>query len=86
MIFYKKYDIIYIESERKEMINMTREDAAKVAKALDNIEQFECFFDEIETTIQHSEFYGSIVDFCESVIIPAMQVELARRKKVLEEM
>lgn len=65
---------------------MTRENASKISKTLDDIEQFECFFDEIETAIQHSEFYGSVIDFCESVIIPAMQAELDRRKKVLEDM
>ena len=65
---------------------MTREQATKISQALDGIEQFECFFDEIENTFQHSEFYGSVADFFETEIIPVMQAELARRKKMLEDM
>ena len=41
---------------------MTREYAAKVTKALNDIEDFEMLFDEIETTIQHTE--GDFDDFC----------------------
>ena len=65
---------------------MTREQATKISQALDGIEQFECFFDEIENAFQHSEFYGSVADFFEAEIIPVMEAELTRRKQVLEEM
>ena len=63
---------------------MTREYAAKVAKALNDIEDFEMLFDEIEVAVQHTE--GNFSDFYENQLIPMMQAELARRKVVLEEM
>ena len=63
---------------------MTREYAAKVTKALNDIEDFEMLFDEIETTIQHTE--GDFNDFYQNQLIPLLQSELNRRKKVLEEM
>lgn len=63
---------------------MTREYAAKVTKALNDIEDFEMLFDEIETAIQHTE--GDFDDFYQNQLIPLLQGELNRRKKVLEEM
>ena len=63
---------------------MTREHAAKVAKALNDIEDFEMLFDEIEVAVQHTE--GDFSDFYENQLIPMLQAELVRRKTVLEEM
>lgn len=63
---------------------MTREYAAKVTKALNDIEDFEILFDEIEGAIQHTE--GDFDDFYQNQLIPLLQDELNRRKKVLEEM
>ena len=40
---------------------MTKEYAAKVTKALNDIEDFEILFDEIETAVQHTE--GDFDDF-----------------------
>jgi hypothetical protein len=63
---------------------MTRERAAKIAKALNDIEDFEMLFDEIEVAVQNTE--GDFSDFYENQLIPMLQAELARRKAVLEEM
>lgn len=63
---------------------MTRERAAKIAKALNDIEDFEMLFDEIEVAVQNIE--GDFSDFYENQLIPMLQAELARRKAVLEEM
>ena len=63
---------------------MKREYAIKVTKALNDIEDFELLFDEIEVVIQHTE--GDFGDFYQNQLIPLLQGELNRRKKVLEEM
>lgn len=63
---------------------MTREYAAKVAKVLNDIEDFEVLFDGIESVIQDTE--GDFDDFYQNQLIPLLQGELNRRKKVLEEM
>jgi hypothetical protein len=68
------------------MINMTREDATKVMRALEDIENFEHFCEEIDTTLMRSEAYISVLDFYQREISPALNRELTRRKKVLEEM
>jgi hypothetical protein len=65
---------------------MTRENAAKVMRALEDIENFEYFCEEIDTTLMRSEAYISVLDFYQREISPALNRELARRKKVLEEM
>lgn len=66
------------------MIDMTREHAAKVSKALNDVEDFELLFDEIEVAVQRVE--GDFSDFYINQLVPMMQAELARRKQVLEEM
>lgn len=63
---------------------MTRERAVKIAKALNDIEDFEMLFDEIEVAVQNTE--GDFSDFYENQLIPMLQAELARRKAMLEEM
>ena len=47
---------------------MTRECAAKVTKALNDIEDFEILFEEIETIVQHTE--GDFGDFYQDQLIP----------------
>jgi hypothetical protein len=68
------------------MIFMTREDATKVMRALEDIENFEYFCEEIDTALMRSEVYINVLDFYQREISPALNRELARRKKVLEEM
>ena len=63
---------------------MTREYAAKVAKALNDVNDFEVFFSEIETAFYNTE--GDFSEFFEGQLVPLLQAELERRKKVLEEM
>lgn len=63
---------------------MTKEYAAKVAKALNDINDFELLFDEIEVTIRNVE--GDFSDFYENQLVPMMKAELARREAVLKEM
>lgn len=63
---------------------MTREHAAKVTKALNDIEDFEMLFDEIESAVLRTE--GDFDDFYQNQLIPLLQGELNRRKKILEEM
>lgn len=63
---------------------MKREYAAKVTKALNDIEDFEMLFEEIETVILRTE--SDFDDFYQNQLIPLLQSELNRRKRILEEM
>lgn len=63
---------------------MKREYAAKVTKALNDIEDFEMLFEEIETVTLRTE--GDFDDFYQNQLIPLLQSELNRRKRILEEM
>ena len=67
---------------------MTKEQAHKIAKAVDNIESFEYFIDMIEETIDRGiEIYGIHPD--DLVIIELRKIldnELKFRKDVLEAM
>ena len=63
---------------------MTRECAAKVTKALNDIEDFELFMDQIELAVNN--FEGDVQTFFEEQMLPTMKFELARRKQILEEM
>ena len=67
---------------------MTREQANKIAKAVDNIEAFECFADMIEGTIQRGiEIYGlDPDDLFITELRKVLDNELDFRKKVLEAM
>ena len=84
MIFIKKYDIIYIESERKEMISMTRDKANAVARALQDIDDFEIFMEQIDHVFHH-EVEGNFSGFYYDELLPLMKKELRRREAVLEE-
>ena len=85
MIFIKKYDIIYIESERKEMISMTRDKANAIARALNDIDDFEIFMERIEHVFHH-EVEGNFSGFYYDELLPLMKKELRRREAVLEDM
>lgn len=63
---------------------MTKEYAARVAKALNDINDFELLFDEIEVTIRNVE--GDFSDFYKNQLVPMMKAELARREAILKEM
>lgn len=63
---------------------MTRECAVKVTKALNDIEDFEILFEEIEAVVQNTE--GDFGDFYQDQLIPLLENELSRRKKLLEDM
>ena len=63
---------------------MTREKANEVVKALNDIEDFERFMDDIYIAYQRCE--GDIAKFFNDQMVPAMEAELARRKLVLEQM
>lgn len=67
---------------------MTREQANKIAKAVDNIDSFECFADMIENTInQGIEICGlNPNDLFITELRKVLDNELNFRKKVLEEM
>lgn len=60
---------------------MTREKALAVTKALNDIEDFEMFMDEVEKVYQTVE--GDIATFYETKLLPLMNAELANRKSVL---
>lgn len=63
------------------MTDMTRETATIVAKALNDIEDFELLMDGITAVYHHTE--GDFEDFFETKIMPLMNAELARRKSIL---
>ena len=67
---------------------MTREQANKIAKAVDNIDAFECFADMIENTIQQGiEICGlDPDDLFITELHKVLDNELNFRKKVLEAM
>ena len=63
---------------------MTKEKAVKVARALNDIEDFARFMEEVEKLYNESE--GDLAKFYNNQIVPAMEAELARRQLVLEQM
>lgn len=63
---------------------MTRENAVAVVKALNDIEDFELFMDDVEKAYRDVE--GDIATFYETKMLPLMNAELARRKSVLTAM
>ena len=63
---------------------MTKEKAVEVARALNDIEDFARFMEEVEKLYNESE--GDLAKFYNNQIVPAMEAELARRQLVLEQM
>ena len=86
MIFIKKYDIIYIESERKEMINMTREKALAASRALDAIDGFNVFMEEVDRAVISSEELALLSPEFKIALQNLLDAELDRLNKVLEDM
>lgn len=63
---------------------MTVKQAVEVSKALNDIEDFEMFMDAVQAAYYNTE--GDLSDFFNQKMLPMMEEELARRKKVLEDM
>lgn len=65
-------------------VHMTREQAAAVTKALNDVEDFEMFMDQIQVAYYNTE--GDLSEFFETKMLPLMNAELARRKSALAAM
>lgn len=65
---------------------MTRERALEVARALDAIEAFEAFMDEIDAAIANAEDYGFFSPDFKLEMGNLMQAEYLRLKNELEEL
>ena len=63
---------------------MTREKAYEVTSALEDINDFELFMDEIDGVFNNTE--GNFDEFYHSELLPLLEKELARRVNVLEEL
>lgn len=63
---------------------MTREQAVAVTKALNDVEDFEIFMDQIQVAYYNTE--GDLSEFFETKMLPLMNAELARRKSALAAM
>ncbi len=64
---------------------MTREQAFKISKALDDVDSFEVVMDIMESAIIQAEDVTDIQDFKAELRLMMLK-EYERRKKVLEEM
>ena len=63
---------------------MTIKQAVEVSKALNDIKDFEMFMDAVQVAYYNTE--GDLSDFFNEKMLPMMEEELARRKKLLEDM
>ena len=63
---------------------MAKEKAVEVTRALNDIEDFERFMEEVKKLYRESE--GDLTKFYDNQMLPAMEAELARRQLVLEQM
>ncbi len=63
---------------------MTREQAVAVTKALNDIEDFELFIEQIEIAYDNSD--GNLSEFFQGVLMPVLEKELNRRKEILTTM
>lgn len=61
---------------------MTRTQALQATQALNDIEDFELFMDQVEAAYQSVE--GNLSDFFNNSLVPIMKAELARREAILE--
>ena len=66
------------------MIDMTRDNAATITRALNDIEDFEIFMEQVEHVFQETE--GNLSGFYYDELLPLMKKELRRRESVLEGM
>ena len=65
---------------------MTRERALEIARALDAIEAFEAFMDEVDASIANAEDYGFFSPNFKLEMENLMQTEYLRLKNELEEL
>ena len=63
---------------------MRRSEAAAIARALNDIEDFEILMEQIEMAYHNTE--GNFDDFYENKLKPVMKQELERREAILENM
>ena len=61
---------------------MTRTQALQATQALNDIEDFELFMDQVEAAYQSVE--GNLSDFFNNSLMPIMKAELTRREAILE--
>jgi hypothetical protein len=66
------------------MIDMTRDNAATITRALNDIEDFEIFMEQVEHVFHETE--GNLSGFYYDELLPLMKKELRRRESVLEDM
>jgi hypothetical protein len=64
---------------------MKRDKAAEITRALNDIEDFEIFMEQIEHVFHH-EVEGNFSGFYYDELLPLMKKELRRREAVLEDM
>lgn len=62
---------------------MTRDNAASITRALNDIEDFEIFMEQVEHVFRETE--GNLGGFYYDELLPLMKKELRRRESVLEE-
>ena len=63
---------------------MTRDKANAVARALQDIDDFEIFMEQVEHVFHETE--GNLSGFYYDELLPLMKKELRRRESVLEDM
>ena len=63
---------------------MTREKAYEVNSALEDINDFEIFMDEIDGVFNNTE--GNFEEFYHNELFPLLKKEMDRRLKILEEL
>ena len=75
-----------IEVERKWSSKMTREKALEASRALDAIDGFEAFIDEIDKAVLVAEDFAELSPKFKVKLNNLLQAELLRLKQALEEM
>ena len=63
---------------------MTKDNAVKITRALNDIDEFELFMDLVNNA--YREIDGNLSGFYHDELVPLMKKELRRREAVLEEM
>jgi hypothetical protein len=63
---------------------MTKEKAYEVASALEDIQDFDIFMDEINGVYNNTE--GNFDEFFHGELLPLLEKEMNRRLKILEEL
>ena len=61
---------------------MTRDNAAVITRALNDIEDFEIFMEQVEHVFHETE--GNLSGFYYDELLPLMNKELRRRESILE--